>query len=277
VVNLASAGMSLPRMRELIERWAGRFDFDVIVVYPTPAFYLEDQLPRRARSSPAAPTGARPPVKAQETGAFRLSLRIPEKLWGAARQTLPAGLQARLKEREIARAREAHPLDWVWRQAPAERVALFESDLRDVVAAVEAAGARAVLATHAHRFSPPLRGAESQQMVGWIRFYPRATAECLLDMEEQAQAVVRRIAADHGLSVVDVQSAVGKDPAHYADFSHFTDDGARRAADALAAELLRANANGGLATPSRTEGSALAKDEQVSVGGAGQAKAAEPH
>jgi hypothetical protein len=79
-------------------------------------------------------------------------------------------------------------------------------------------------------------------MVGWIRFYPRATAETLLDMEQQAQAIVQRVAGDLGLSVVDVQAAVGKEPGLYADFSHFTDQGATRAAAALAAELLKSDA-----------------------------------
>jgi hypothetical protein len=165
----------------------------------------------------------------------------------------------------------------VWREAPAERVALFESDLRDVVAAVERAGTRPVLATHAHRFQPPLQGAERQQMIGWIRFYPRATAECLLDMEQQAQAVVRRIAAEKGLSVVDVQAAVGKDASRYADFSHFSDAGATRAAAAIAAELMRALPASRVAGL-RADGqrSALPKDEQVGEGGAGQSQSAKP-
>jgi hypothetical protein len=114
-------------------------------------------------------------------------------------------------------------------------------------------------------------------MVGWIRFYPRATAECLLDMEQEAQAVVRRVAAEKELTVIDVQAAVGKEPGHYADFSHFTDEGATRAAAAIAAELLGADQSSRIAGEHpQTERSALPKDEQVRESGAGQAKAAEP-
>jgi hypothetical protein len=268
VVNLASAGMSLPRMRELIERWAARFDFDVIVVYPTPAFYLEDQPPRRAsqprRTTPPGPTP-------------RSALRLPNKVWQAARQSLPAVLQAWLKEREIEKSRQAHPPGWVWREAPAERVALFESDLREVVVAVEQVGALPVLATHAHRFRAPLQGAERHQMVGWIRFYPRATAECLLDMEQQANVAVRRVAVEKDLAVIDVQAAVGKDAGRYADFSHFTDAGATRAAAAIAAELLGGHRSSRVAgLRPGMDSSALPKDQQVRESRTGQPQPAKP-
>jgi lysophospholipase L1-like esterase len=58
-----------------------------------------------------------------------------------------------------------------------------------------------------------------------------------MDMERQASQVVRQIGRERGLEVVDVQAALGKDPRYYADFSHFTDEGAARVAAALADPL----------------------------------------
>jgi hypothetical protein len=229
VVNLASAGMSPPRIRELFERWAGRFAFDVVVVYPTPAFYLDVEPPERTLGPARVPRGP---------DARRFSLRLPDKLWRALRERLPAALQAWLKRVEIERARRAHSPEWVWRVPPRDRVELFAADMRELVSAIRQAGARPILATHAHRFTLPLRGAESHQMDGWVRFYPRATAECLIDMERQANSVLLEIGRDQGIGVADVQEAVGKDPRHYADFSHFTDEGAGRAAQALARAIL---------------------------------------
>ncbi len=229
VVNLAAAGMSLPRIRELVDRWAGRFDFDVIVLYPTPAFYLDLKPPSRSVDQARAPG---------EDHANPFALRLPDKVWQAARQVLPASLQAWVKRLEVERARSAHPPDWVWPTAPPERVALFAADVLELVRAIQVAGAEAILATHAHPFSPPVRGEEVAQMDAWIRFYPRATGECLVDMERQASKVLRGIGRERSIAVVDVQEAVGKDPQHYADFSHFSDEGAARAAEALAAEIL---------------------------------------
>jgi len=228
VVNLASAGMSPPRIRELFERWADRFAFDVVVIYPTPAFYLDDDPPRRSVAPsprPVAPPG--------------LSLRLRDKVWRALRELLPAQLQAWMKRAQIDRVRRAHAPDWVWNAAPPDRVARFDSDLRELVESIERSGARAILATHATRFTSPLRAADDAYMVGWIRFYPRASAEGLLDMEQKTNDALRRIAHDRGLAVVDVQQAVGKDPRHYADFSHFTDEGAALAAEALAGAIGR--------------------------------------
>jgi hypothetical protein len=227
VVNLAAAGMSPPRIRELFERWAGRFAFDVVVLYPTPAFYLDVEPPKHDLAPRAAVVASRTTFKP----------RLPDKVWTSLRQALPAALQSRLKQAEIDRVRRAHPPDWVWSKAPPERVALLGSDLRELVETIERSGARVVLASHANRFGAPLSAEDESQMTGWIRFYPRATSACLIDMERQASQVVRQIGRERGLEVVDVQAALGKDPRYYADFSHFTDEGAARVAAALADPL----------------------------------------
>ena len=229
VVNLASAGMSPPRIRELFERWAHRFDFDVIVFYPTPVFYLDIDPPRRTQ----------PPMASSETGdSRRLSLRLPDKVWKALRERLPARLKSSLKRAEIQRERSGHPPGWVWSSPPPERVTRFASDLEELIQTFRQAEVRVVLATHAHRFSAVLTEEDLAQMEGWIRFNPRATAECLLEMERQANEIVRRIGRERGVPVVDIQEVVGKDPRQYADFSHLTDEGATRAARALADQIL---------------------------------------
>lgn len=235
VVNLASAGMSPPRIKELLEKDAFRFGFDIVIVYPAPAFYLDIEPPRR---TPRPTASASPSAK-------RLPLRLPDRLWSATRARIPAWFQAWLKRASVARERSAHPPDWVWNAAPPERVALFAADLTDVVLAIQRLGAQPLLATHANRFSSPLRPGDAEQMDGWIRFYPRATAECLIDMERQANEALHRIGREHRVPVIEVDAAVGKDPRNYADFSHFTDDGAARAARAMAATVLESTAASG--------------------------------
>jgi hypothetical protein len=228
VVNLAAAGMSPPRIRELFERWAGRFQFDVVVLYPTPAFYLDVDPPMRV---------SRPAPAARAAAGSRFSARLPDKLWSALREALPSRLQAAMKQVALERVRRAHPPDWVWSSAPRERVELFAADMSELIDVVTRTGATVVLATHANRFPSPPRAEDAAQMLGWIRFYPRASAECLLDMEDEANDAVRRLGRERGLTVVDVQAALGKEARHYADFSHFTDEGAARAAEALAGPI----------------------------------------
>jgi hypothetical protein len=231
VVNLASPGMTPPRICELFERWAARFDFDIVVVYPTPAFYLDLKPPPRKFKPTATPVVVRP-------GTF--SLRLTGQLWAAGRRLLPARLQSWMKRALVERERLRHPPQWVWDVPPPERVALFAGDMRSLVQTLQDADVRVILATHAHPFSVPLRQGDLARMDGWIRFYPRATARCLLDMERQANEVVYEIGRERGLAVVDIQGALGKDPRNYADFSHFTDEGAAQAAAAFASEILKA-------------------------------------
>jgi hypothetical protein len=228
VVNLASAGITPPRMRELFERWAGRFQFDVVVLYPTPAFYLDIEPPNRVSRRPSA---------ADAVVTSRFSARLPDKLWRALRETLPARLQTAMKHSEVERVRRAHAPGWVWNAAPRERVELFATDMAELVDVVTRTGATVMLATHANRFPSPPRTEDAAQMLGWVRFYPRASPECLIDMEQKAEEAIRRLGSERGLAVVDVQAALGKDPRYYADFSHFTDAGAARAAEALAGPI----------------------------------------
>jgi hypothetical protein len=121
VVNLATPGMTPPRIRELFDRWAVRFDFDVIVVYPTPAFYLDIVAPPRTLERPPASVVAGHPM---------LSLRLTNQLWAAGRQLLPAGLQSWIKRALVERVRRRHPPQWVWNVAPPERVKLFATENR---------------------------------------------------------------------------------------------------------------------------------------------------
>ena len=83
VVNLASAGITPPRMRELFERWAGRFHFDAVVLYPTPAFYL-DVDPRRARGPHRGAQALLPPS---------FLAAAADKLWRALREAAADRLQ----------------------------------------------------------------------------------------------------------------------------------------------------------------------------------------
>jgi hypothetical protein len=71
-------------------------------------------------------------------------------------------------------------------------------------------------------------------------------------MEQKANDAVRRLGEETGLAVADVQAALGKNPGYYADFSHFTDEGAERAAAALARVILEGNVPRGDARTARS-------------------------
>ena len=228
VVNLATPGMSIPRIVELYERWIRKFNFDIILYYPSPAMYLDSEAPVFRKSVP----GKSEHVSASDS--YGWNLRLPGKTWEMFRERLPARLQVELKWYQIERQRRKFPKEWVWeRYAPQERVTIFREHLLDLINMVQQDGIRVILATHANRFRDISTERNGKHLVGWIRFYPRASGESILDMERKANRAILELRVKHNISVVDVEMSVGKDPARYADFSHFTDSGAALAAEAM--------------------------------------------
>jgi lysophospholipase L1-like esterase len=221
VLNGALWGMSLPRVTQFCESHLSELDPDVVVYYPTPTGYLDEEPPSAAR----APAPGR-----KERPALRLLRRGQTALQGL----LPKGAQERLRERELARAARGKPASWFFHRVPEERLGLFRTDLSALVQCVRRSNARLVLATHANRFRPPLAPSEKSYLVLWRKFYPRADEDALLGMEEKANGVIRRVAQAEGVAAADVAAAVPPEPRNFHDFAHFSDRGAGLAAAALA-------------------------------------------
>ena len=45
IVNAACVGMTPPRIRHYYQTWLSQFDPDVVMYYPSPAFYLDNDIP----------------------------------------------------------------------------------------------------------------------------------------------------------------------------------------------------------------------------------------
>ena len=150
---------------------------------------------------------------------------------------MPEWLQTEIRRCMIRLAVAGRPANWVWTRAPDERVAFFRRQLEDLVDEVRKYGAEVVLCTHATRFGERVLPGERGRMVAWRRFYPRASAACLLEMEARASEAVRAVAAKRGVALVDIAVFVPSKPEYFVDFAHFTDKGAEIAARALAGKV----------------------------------------
>jgi broad specificity phosphatase PhoE len=225
--------MSIPRIVELYERWIRKFDFDAILYYPSPAMYLDTEAP----SFRSSVSGISERVSASDS--YDWNLRLPGKTWDMLRERLPTRLQIGLKWYQIEKKRREFPKEWVWEHyAPQERVTIFREHLVKLINMFKQDGTRVILATHTNRFRDISTERYGKYMVSWNRFYPRASGESLLDMEQKANQVIRELGVKHNIIVVDVEKSVGKDPQQYADFSHFTDSGAALAAEAMKDSIL---------------------------------------
>ena len=223
VTNASCFGLNVPRMQRLIERPVAGMQPDLLALYPTPHFYLD-----MTEVTPDTPPQANKPA-----GADGFVSRVLTKSRDVIKSFLPMAVQDRLRKMQAAQALGSTPEDELWRAPPADRLALYEQHMRDLLQAATATGARVAVLTHANAFHKQASLDESL-LQSWQKFYPRATGRVLIDFDAQANAVLRRLAPEFGVTLIDVAESVAGDPADFADFSHFTDSGAAKVADALA-------------------------------------------
>jgi hypothetical protein len=221
VLNAAYPGMSMltigRRLPELLDRVKPR----IVVIYPSFTGYVE---PPDPHVIPPAPKPSRLP-------------RIAARMETVLRAAIPERLQTGLRHWQINReARHLQVMD----RLPEENVARFQADLQTVVDMVLARGARVVLVTHATRFGARVAPEEESVLVAWRKFYPMLAPGGFLDMEERMNAVVRAVAKERGLGLADAARRMPTGARYFAEFVHFTDEGAGRLADLVADALLGA-------------------------------------
>ena len=231
VFNAALPGMSLPTIEADLRLRLKRYSLDVVVVYPSPAQYLEHWEPSVTPPDSSGRSGLLPWTR-------MFHPRSKRRLREQAKLLLPEHVKTWLRERETARRIQSQPRGWRFEEPPAERIAAFEKDLRQIVNTVRANGGIPILVTHANAFRGASRHDRALQ-VTWERFFPRATGEVLVAFDSLANLSVLRIAAEMGVGSVDVVPHLGH-RRWFGDFSHFTDEGAARVARTIAPVVARA-------------------------------------
>jgi len=227
VLNAAMAGMTLPTVAQDVRLRLHRYSPGIVLYYPTPSQYLADLRPVAARPDSSR---NRTPVD----GRTGLRPRMLDRLREQLKQLLPAAIQDRLRARMIVRQAASHPAGWRFESLPQDRLAAFDSDLRDLVGEIRRIGAVPVLATHGSMFAHGYNG-DSAQLRAWERFYPRATAAVILSFDSAAAARTKQVAHDSAVALVDVSALV--DVGGFADNTHFNDVGAAVVAGAIAREV----------------------------------------
>lgn len=230
VLNAAVPGMRIGRMAYLdhILKLASPSH---LVVYPTPAGYI-------GVDKPFCDEPATWPSELSTPDSPRL--RLQGKVELVVKQAMPEPLMTRLKEFGIWRASRQLT---VMERLPDAAMQAFEQDLRCVVERARQAGATPVLVTHGDYFGDRITAENRPMLVAWRRFYPDLSEAGFLDMEARANQIVQRVAhSEPGSILVDIRSAVPPGPEHYADFVHFTDEGARLLAAQLSTAILTAPA-----------------------------------
>lgn len=226
VVNTALAGETLPAsLRRLQERIA-LTNPSAAIIYPSLVHYLW---------VPYLPEHPTPPPKRFWTW------RIQGRMESLLKRTLPLWLQTRIREWQTERA--ARQFSQLLDDVPPELCVRFRRDLEKMLETLKAHGIQPLLVTHANRFGGSVRAEERDSLLAWRKFYPMLTTDGLLNSERTLNRIMREVAAEQRIPLVDAAQKMPAGPEFFADFVHFTDKGSSRFA-ALVADALKPCLNG---------------------------------
>jgi len=226
VVNASLFGLTLPGITQLWENWAKQFGARTVIVYPTPAFYLNPNPPGPPGPPPATVDG--PPW-------------WTPRLRGRAEDLIdfPAFIQRRRVAKDAAALEAEHDRSWFFETVPPERLAQYVHDLDTLVSAIRAAQASPVLVTHTTGFHrPPDDATQIDAMEAWRLHMRKPRAPVLLAFEDETRQATLALAQRRGVDVVDAAGAMNGHQEWFAeDLLHFGDSGAARLAALLTAHL----------------------------------------
>ena len=218
VVNASMAGITLCSLLPYWERWASRFRPHVVLVYPSPLLYLDDQPPKALlfNKDPEAP------VRSRFLGRLKDMARRSDLVRRARVELLVATGQSRRGS------------DWFFHTPPHDRLEQFVTDLDRLIASIQARGALPVLVTHACRSASPPRPEDRDDLQAMRVFLARPTPEVMVHFEELAREAVRDVGRRRHVTVIDAAAAMNANRAWFADLVHFNDAGAAVFAGLLA-------------------------------------------
>ena len=230
VLNAAFFGMSLPTATQDIRLRVSGFGPAIVVLYPASVQYLSDGLPK----AETPPLAAAPALGLGAVLSPRALARLREEL----KRVAPRAWREWLWQSQVRRQLAGHEPGWRYTDVPLDRLAAYEADLRAFIGTVRSVGAEPVLATHANRFVGAA-DADSSLLSAWQRFYPRPEGQVILAFDSAGAEVTMRVAADSNVALADVRMALTNCPACFADYAHFTDEGAARVAGTVAGAVER--------------------------------------
>lgn len=226
VVNIAIPGIRIGRIGYL-ERAMEQTQARHVVVYPSPANYIGTVVPFCGQASS--------PVASSIGLADRI--RLSGKLDQLAKKVISPQVLSPVRSLMIQWAnRKKAPMARV----PEETLNALREDLRCVVRAAQQRHATPILVTHATYFGDKLAAEDAAMLLAWRRFYPELLEQGFLDLEKRANDVIRAVAAETKVPLVDAAAAIPRGAAHFADFVHFTDKGAAVIAGLIAEVVLKA-------------------------------------
>lgn len=216
VVNAAYAGLTLGTILKRLPETLARVQPAVLIYYATPANYIYPPNQESPRTAP--PPGGFDP-------------RIFESMRTLTKQVAPAWMMDWYYRWSIERAMKGQP---PFNTVPAAHLDVFRNELLTLVTQLRNRGVEPVLGTHATRFANPPTADDRRMLMVWRKFYPILSEEGFLDLERRANDIIRQVGREQNVTVIDAAAELSGQTRYFADFSHFTTEGAERMGGLLA-------------------------------------------
>jgi hypothetical protein len=241
VVNTAVIGMSLGSMRPYWAHWVARLNPDLVVIYPSPLFYLASSEPvtPTAHAKPATPAAAAAPGN-HAAGAeldHPFESRFIKRLRGVASSATPRWVSMYFNERRVRAALGAQPAVPEVRSPPPADLASFRVDLTELVESIRSSGARVVLLTHAQRASLPIERRTLPDLWEARIWVPRAALPVFVEFNLAGNEIIRETARQESAQVIDVARVLNGRWDCFGDLNHLDDKGAELIADTIMQQL----------------------------------------
>jgi hypothetical protein len=220
VLNIAVPGMRHGRVGYL-DRALKQTHAKLVIIYPSPANYIG--VLRPYCGSPA------PPVV--EDQGYSKHVRMVDKAGQLAKRMVSPKVRSFVEEISV---RNAESKTRVMAKVPGYSIAAFRKDLECAVEVAHRNGARVLLATHATYFGENVQPGDERMLIAWRYFYPSLGESGFLDLERRANSAVMDVARHYGTEVLDGAKLMPRGSIYFADFVHFSDDGAKQFAELLA-------------------------------------------
>jgi len=223
VINVALPGMRIGRVGYL-DRAIEVTNAKYVVIYPTPANYI----------GTTAPLCTQTTVPVPDSLGMADYIRLAGKLRQVAKEHAPSGVMTTLRKFSIwVHTRDIDVMEHV----PEASIDAFRADLICVTELARSRGAEPVLLTHATYFGSEIMPGDEEMMIAWRRFYPGLSEAGFIDLEKRANDAIRSIGHDAAVNVVDSARLIPRGPEYFADFVHFTDQGAARMATLISEQI----------------------------------------
>ncbi len=214
VLNMALPGMRVGSGAAYLSHVVSQYHAKIVVMYPTPAHYIGVSRSYCDREVQPLPEG-------WNKGSL---LRLPERLSDLIKRALPRPVMTRLRRWSIAWSLHGQS---TLKAVNEVSYRAWERDLRCAIHAARSAGAQLpVLVTHANRFASQGEIDDEYWMVAWRQQYNELDEHAFVAHERRSNEIMRQVAADEGVLLVDAAAAMSGQSKYFQDYAHFTDEGA---------------------------------------------------